>query len=581
MPNLIGQSIGRYHILEQLGEGGMATVYKAFDTRLERDVAIKVIRRSAFPPEQLERILKRFEREAKALARLSHPNILKVLDYGEHEGSPYLVLEYLPGGTLKQRMGQPTGWRDALTLMLPVIDALAYAHEHKIIHRDIKPSNILLAEKGQPLLTDFGIAKILDLEEGQTLTGTGVGVGTPEYMAPEQGMGKEVDARADIYSLGIVLYELLTGQKPYTADTPMAVVFKHMTDPLPRPTQFTPGLPDGVEKLLLKALAKQPEDRYENMNEFIKGMRTCLETPSDNVSRQIPGNPNTIASHDEKTIDQFLISAKSVVKEKPARRFGLLIAIPLVFVGFIVGGWLLWPKPVADLPSQLSTETEKPTIVETPSQIPADTPTPPQITTPFLSISATPQDTSTPSKTPDRDASILFYEDFEDGKAQQITYSDQEWNIVSDETGNKVYDVDNSKGNDFPRIHLGSNSWRDYEITFRARIISGSWIIIYFRENESTNNTYLVDIRSDDVTLNYATRGSDWKRITSRQHNWKRNEWYLVTIQAKGSEIKVTVNDTVVIFTDDTKYTYGRVNIQVGQYTHAQFDDIKVISVEK
>ena len=190
MANIIGQSLGRYHILEQLGEGGMATVYKAYDTRLERNVAIKIIRRGAFPPDQLDHMLKRFEREAKSLAKLSNPNIVKVLDYGEHEGAPYLVMEYLPGNTLRQQMGKPMPWQDAVRMLLPIAEALEYAHEHNIIHRDIKPANILLTEKGQPMLSDFGIAKILESEDVATLTGTGVGVGTPEYMAPEQWTGQ-------------------------------------------------------------------------------------------------------------------------------------------------------------------------------------------------------------------------------------------------------------------------------------------------------------------------------------------------------------------------------------------------------
>ncbi|MGB9724679.1 MAG: serine/threonine-protein kinase, partial [Chloroflexia bacterium] len=243
----IGQSVGRYHIVEQLGEGGMATVYKAYDTRLEREVALKVIRRGAFPPEQLERILRRFEREAKALARLTHPNIVGLIDYGEYEGSPYLVMEYLPGGTLKKlleaRAGRPLPWEEAVRLLLPIARALHFAHRQGFIHRDVKPSNILITESGEPMLSDFGIAKLLETEE-TTLTGTGVGVGTPEYMAPEQGLGRKVDARADVYALGVVLYELVTGRKPYTADTPMAVVFKHLSDPLPRPRAYVPELPE-------------------------------------------------------------------------------------------------------------------------------------------------------------------------------------------------------------------------------------------------------------------------------------------------------------------------------------------------
>ncbi len=248
MQNLRGQTIDRYHILEQIGEGGMAVVYKAYDTRLEREVAIKIIRKEAFPPEALDRIFKRFEREAKALARLAHPNIVKVHDYGEYEGSPYLVMEYQPGGTLKSMLGKPHPWNVVSKLMIPVANAFGYAHDKGILHRDVKPSNILITENSEPMLTDFGIAKLLEMSDGQTLTGTGLGVGTPEYMAPEQGLGKEVDARADVYSLGVVLYELVTGRKPYTADTPMAVIIKHMTDPLPRPGEVLHGISEDTGK---------------------------------------------------------------------------------------------------------------------------------------------------------------------------------------------------------------------------------------------------------------------------------------------------------------------------------------------
>ena len=288
MPNLLGQSLGRYHILDQLGEGGMATVYKAYDTRLERDVAIKIIRSDAFPPNQLERILKRFEREAKSLARLSHTNIIKVIDYGEHEGSPYLVMEYLAGGTLKQRLGKPMPWQDAVRLILPIAEALEYAHEQKIIHRDIKPSNILLTQKGQPMLTDFGIAKILESEETFTLTGTGIGVGTPEYMAPEQWTG-QATTQSDIYSLGVVLYEMVTGRKPYTADTPAAILLKQATEPLPRPIVFVHDLPDSIEKILLKALARNPKDRYQDVGALINGLENLLmETSKSRITTATP-----------------------------------------------------------------------------------------------------------------------------------------------------------------------------------------------------------------------------------------------------------------------------------------------------
>jgi serine/threonine protein kinase len=251
MTSLTGQSFGRYHILEQLGEGGMAVVYKAFDTRLETNVAIKVIRTDTLPPRTLGRALKRFEREAKALARLSHPNIVKVTDYGEYEGRPFLVMTYLPGGNLKERLGMGSiPWPEAARILLPIARALEYAHRQNVIHRDVKPSNILITDSGDPMLTDFGVAKVIEEDATIDLTGTAMVVGTPEYMAPEQATSKSVDQRVDVYALGIVFYELVTGRKPFMADTPLAVLIKQASEPLPRPKKFAPAIPDRIEQIL-------------------------------------------------------------------------------------------------------------------------------------------------------------------------------------------------------------------------------------------------------------------------------------------------------------------------------------------
>jgi len=354
MSNLTGQSLGRYHILEQLGEGGMATVYKAYDTRLETDVAVKVIRTDVLPQNAVERTLKRFEREAKSLARLTHPNIVKVMDYGEYNGAPYLILVYLPGGTLKERMmGKPMPWQEAVRLLIPIANALDYAHEQKIIHRDVKPANILLTVKGQPMLSDFGIAKILEMEDGHTLTGTGMGVGTPEYMAPEQGMGRDVDGRADIYSLGIIFYELITGHKPYSADTPMAVILKHMTDPLPRPRQYAANLPDAVERVLLKALAKDPKDRYADAGAFATAMENLT---GGNQPRAIANEqPAREMDDSSETMDTFATNLQTVPEtdtrqKAPVRRTPTPISkpktkFPLLGIGlvaFAVLTWIIW-----------------------------------------------------------------------------------------------------------------------------------------------------------------------------------------------------------------------------------------------
>jgi eukaryotic-like serine/threonine-protein kinase len=273
MTEIIGRNLGRYHVLEQLGQGGMASVYKAMDTVLGRQVAIKVI----LPQRQFsEMFIRRFEREAKALAQLSHPNIVRILDYGEENGLPFLVMEYLSGGTLKEKSGQKMPWREAVKLVIPIARALAYAHEQQIVHRDVKPANILLTQSGDPMLSDFGIAKILETEETTDLTGTGVGIGTPDYMAPEQATNESVDHRADLYALGVMLYELITGRKPYQADTPMAVLLKKVNGPLPRPRTFVPDLPDRVENILFRCLQPKPANRYPTTNDLIADLESSL-----------------------------------------------------------------------------------------------------------------------------------------------------------------------------------------------------------------------------------------------------------------------------------------------------------------
>jgi serine/threonine protein kinase len=276
MSDFTGQTFDRYLLLEPAGQGGMASVYKAYDTRLERDVAVKIIRTDMFIPATLQHVLKRFEREAKSLAKLSHPNIVSIIDYGEHDSVPYLVMEYLPGGTLKNRLvSQHLRWQESFRLLLPIARALQFAHQQGIIHRDVKPSNILITLSGEPMLSDFGIAKIMETEGSTGLTGTGVGIGTPEYMAPEQWVGR-TSPQSDLYSLGVVLYEMITGSKPYSADTPAAILLKQANDPLPRPRQFVMDLPVSVEKIILKTLAKKPENRYQNMEEFIIALENLL-----------------------------------------------------------------------------------------------------------------------------------------------------------------------------------------------------------------------------------------------------------------------------------------------------------------
>ena len=265
----------------------MATVYRALDTHLECSVAVKVIRHDAFSKEVLDQVLKRFEREAEPLAMLTHPNIVNVIDYGEFEGAPYLVMPFIPSATLKERLGSPMPYQQAARMLAPIARALDYAHSKGVLHRDVKPSNILITESDEPVLTDFGIAKILGIEAGQTLTGAGIGIGTPEYMSPEQGLGEAVDKRTDIYALGVVFYELITGRKPYTADTPMAVIFKHISNPLPRPKDYIPDIPQEVEHIIVKAMAKKPEDRYTDMAVFARALEKLAQHDSVTIQEDV------------------------------------------------------------------------------------------------------------------------------------------------------------------------------------------------------------------------------------------------------------------------------------------------------
>ncbi len=345
MTNFTGQDIGRYRIIELLGQGGMATVYRAYDTHLECEVAVKFIRMDQVTPAEVERTLKRFEREAKEVARLTHPSIVKVTDYGEYKGTPYLVMVYLSGGTLKQLAGKPLPYEQAARLLAPVARALEYAHEKNIIHRDIKPGNILLTDKGQPMVSDFGIAKILGLEGGNTLTSTNVAIGTPEYMAPEQWFN-QISAQSDIYSLGVVFYELVTGRKPYTADTPAAIFLKQSTDPLPRPRSFVPGLPEEVERVLYKALAKKPEDRYASMGEFaaalegLAGLVKAVQSPHPEVFETVSARPAAPAAapkppepqvfQTEETGLEMPASHSAWVSEPPTAKSAIIpVSLPL------------------------------------------------------------------------------------------------------------------------------------------------------------------------------------------------------------------------------------------------------------
>lgn len=534
MTDLSGQYLGRYYLSERLGEGGMAVVYKAYDTRLERDVAIKIIRSGAFPTDALKEVLKRFEREAKSLAKLSHPNIVKVYDYGEHEGEPYLVMEYLPGGTLKKMLGKPVPWQDAVRLVLPVARGMAYAHQRGILHRDIKPANVLITDGGEPMLSDFGIAKLFEGEQTTALTGSGMAIGTPEYMAPEQWTGI-TSPHSDLYSLGIVLYELVTGRKPYVADTPAAILIKQATEPLPSPSKFAVDLPEELEHALVKALARESQDRYKDVYAFIGALENLHERgpaiPPEQkrveetykVPSQKPTTPvstKTLRPDDSETVrpleatenaeqekakrnaaekakreraerqvarrtamvkavsNLFTTLKSSLPKAKPTLKAIGIIGMLIVF--FWVGSWGV-PRLASLVP------TVHASLIPTlrPSEIVTFTVSPQP---PTKTQTTTPTKNPTPTSVISIPTSVYvegvsyFDQDFENADIisgwafssyPSTTYPRKYWTIEVDTDGNHVL-AGNAPTNTELSILTGSSQWGDYAFEFRAKVMRDS-----------------------------------------------------------------------------------------------------------
>jgi eukaryotic-like serine/threonine-protein kinase len=277
MSMLVGKSLGQFRIVERIGAGGMATVFKAYQPTLDRYVAIKVL------PAYHARdpiFVKRFVQEARAVAKLVHPNILQIHDFGEQEQGPgqgnitYIVMEYVEGGTLKDRLKRPLSVSEAVDYMIQAAEGLDCAHRNGIIHRDVKPANMLLRKDGYLLLSDFGIAKIL---EGTTnLTRAGTGIGTPQYMSPEQGTGQAVDRRSDIYSLGIVLFHCLTGRVPFTAENPLTITVKHLQEPLPIEMLRKARVPIPIEQVVVQMTAKAASERYQSADTLVEALSRAL-----------------------------------------------------------------------------------------------------------------------------------------------------------------------------------------------------------------------------------------------------------------------------------------------------------------
>jgi serine/threonine-protein kinase len=315
-----GEQIGEFQLAEKIGQGGMAIVHRAYQSQLDRWVAIKILQATEATGEEF---LTRFRREARAIAALRHPNILTVYDYGEENGVAYIVMEYVPGGTLKAQLtGDPWEWPDAATLTIPVGQALAYAHSQGIVHRDVKPANILLARPDWPLLADFGLAKLIG--RWQRITKPGASMGTPDYLAPEQAIGEDVDHRSDIYGLGVVLYELLTGHLPFEAESPTDRMLWRLYEPPVRPGRINPRIAPALEAIIMRALARQPEDRYPTMDALVHDLAQHPGAPgqfipSTSSMAQEPSTTSQLDTPSPATGPRLIVSGTAAVLVLPPK----------------------------------------------------------------------------------------------------------------------------------------------------------------------------------------------------------------------------------------------------------------------
>jgi tRNA A-37 threonylcarbamoyl transferase component Bud32 len=273
----VGETVGLYKIVSYIGQGGMATIFRAHQTNLDRDVALKIIHPAL---KEDKSFVVRLKREATVIAKLSHPNIVAVHDLAEHEGLPFLVLQFIDGQTLKDVLAtQKLSTAQILNIARPVADALMYAHAHGVLHRDVKPSNILIDTEGHVYLTDFGLARIA--QSGESTSSQDMLIGSPHYLSPEQARSEAVDARTDIYSLGIILFEMFAGKVPFSGETPYATILAQINEAPPTPRSINPKIPPAVEQVILKAIAKDPKDRYGSMREMMRALENAVRGPRD------------------------------------------------------------------------------------------------------------------------------------------------------------------------------------------------------------------------------------------------------------------------------------------------------------
>ena len=552
-----GEQVGPYRIMEQLGQGGMATVFKAYHPALDRYVAIKVLHQAFLEDPNFHA---RFQREARVVAKLEHPNIVPIHDYAEHEKRPYLVMKFIEGETLKARLQSGPLSPDEIERIIEAVGAaLHYAHKQGILHRDIKPSNVILSKDGQIYLADFGLARIA--QSGESTLTSDVILGTPQYISPEQAMAKkDLDEGTDIYSFGVMIYEMVVGCVPFSADTPFSVIHDHIYTPLPLPSSINPKVSPAVERVLLKALAKDRPDRYADIASMVQAFKEAWKSQNESaVGASKPENDSgsiTVTPSAMDSVPAAVPAEPAPVTEiqKPQRRprliwitVGVIILICLFSVFVVLRGRFLRIAP-----GIAATRTARVAIVAPTSQ-----PT---------STKARP----TPTKTPLYPPGVLFQTNFDTGQMPVDWNAQANW-IIQDGAlcGKDHFFTGATKG----------NGWKDYVAKFRLRLDSGT-IHLNLRQTSATGgfNRYFFSVDQAGFNLDKQT-GETFKNIPeSLRLPFALKQWADIELVAQGNRVLMLVNGVIVIdFTDvDSPIGAGTFTLETLNSSTACVDNIVV-----
>jgi len=598
MDDLTGKQLGPYQIVAPLGEGGMAAVYRAFQPSVNRYVAVKVL------PQYFARdpqFAARFEREAQLLAQLQHPNILPVFDYGHANDEAgagrytYIAMPLIKGGSLEAFMhSQRLDHKAIRKVITQVGDALDYAHSLNLIHRDVKPANILIDERGNCLLTDFGLARMV--EGTAKLTSSGTIMGTPVYMSPEQGKGLSLDRRTDIYSLGIILYELAVGRAPFEADTPMVVVVKHINDPLPLPGALIPNFPKPLERVIVKALAKDRNDRYPTAAAFVEAVNAAfdeIDSPGSGTAsiKEVftkppitsPAAPSVVAASPRAGTAVPPPANQSLVRRAwwmfPLGGFALLVV--LVVVGgagaFALNQFLKrTPTSAPPVTSVSTVSTQAPDVTEEATAEPE----------PTALIATQVSETE------------LLNEDFEDGEAQdwiQLT-GDGTSEIIALPDGNHVaHTIQGDTGG--ISIYSPSFSWevQDYTVELDVMVV----------DPEPGQTSIRLSARIPEATVEQACLGysavlgagwtdliktqadgnncdaSEWQeKSLAPDHAFELNseEWHHLRLDVQGTTLQYSVDGTLVASAEDfvDAWRTGGIGLSAYHFKEIYIDNLQV-----